>query len=87
MSSVEALIRKHENFEETCTANFEKIREIELMARDLKDHHNYEQIEAQCEEICRRREALQENCKRRKKILEDSKTLQKFLLDMYEVSI
>nr|XP_042906281.1 spectrin beta chain, non-erythrocytic 2 isoform X2 [Parasteatoda tepidariorum] len=86
MSSVEALIRKHENFEETCTANFEKIREIELMARDLRDHHNYEQIEAQCDEICRRRDTLQENCKRRKKILEDAKTLQKFLLDMYEIT-
>ncbi|GFQ78654.1 spectrin alpha chain, non-erythrocytic 1 [Trichonephila clavata] len=86
MSSVEALIRKHENFEEMCFTNFEKIQEIEMMARDLKDHEDFEVIQSSCEEICRRRDALQEASQRRKFILQDAKSLQQLLLEMYEIS-
>ncbi|GFS73890.1 spectrin alpha chain, non-erythrocytic 1 [Trichonephila clavipes] len=86
MSSVEALIRKHENFEEMCFTNFEKIQEIEMMARDLKDHEDFEVIQTRCEEICRRRDALQEASQRRKFILQDAKALQQLLLEMYEIS-
>ncbi|XP_055926294.1 spectrin beta chain, non-erythrocytic 1-like isoform X1 [Argiope bruennichi] len=86
MSSVEALIRKHENFEEICFTNFEKIREVEMMALDLKDHEDYEVIQSRCEEICRRRDALQEASERRKNTLQDAKALQQLLLEMYEIS-
>lgn len=85
MSSVEALIRKQEVFEETCYANFEKIQEIEWMVRDLKDHEEFETIQMRCEDICTRRDALREACQRRKEILQDSKAFQQLLLEMYEV--
>ncbi|GIX92157.1 spectrin alpha chain, non-erythrocytic 1 [Caerostris extrusa] len=86
MSSVEALIRKHENFEDICFSNFEKIREVEMMAQDLKDHEDFELIQARCDEICHRREALQDACQRRRDILRNSKALQQLLLEMYEIS-
>ncbi|KAG8194893.1 hypothetical protein JTE90_029184 [Oedothorax gibbosus] len=86
MSSVEALIRKQEVFEETCYANFEKIQEIEWMVRDLKDHEEFDTIQLRCEDICKRRDALREACQRRKEILQDSKAFQQLLLEMYEIT-
>ncbi|XP_054709348.1 spectrin beta chain-like [Uloborus diversus] len=86
MSSVEALIRKHENFEESFFNHFEKTRELEAMANDLKDHPDYELIESWWEEICRKRDFIQVACKRRKETLYEAKSLQQLLLNVYEVS-
>lgn len=86
MSSVEALIRKHENFEKTCVKYFEKLEELESLAADIAQYDDCEDIEDWLTEICNRRDRFLESCKNRNKILNDSKTLQQMLLHLYEVS-
>lgn len=86
MSSVEALIRKQENFVKTCTTYFEKLHELETLASNIRKYEDCDDIEKWFSDICNRRDRLLEACKKRNKILNDSKTLQQMLLGLYEVS-
>ena len=86
MSSVEALIRKHENFEKTCFTYFEKLKELETLILTIRKHDECEDIENWFTEICNRRDRLLETCQKRKEILNDSKSYQEMLLHLYEVS-
>lgn len=86
MSSVEALIRKHENFEITCIKYFEKLKELETLISDIRKYEDCDDIENWFHEICSRRDRFLETCQKRKKILNDSKTYQEMLLHLYEVS-
>lgn len=87
MSSVEALIRKHDNFEKTMSAQREKIDQLEKFATELiaNKHYDSSTIQTRCQAICQRRDRLKENAMVRQKKLKESKQLQQFLRNIYEV--
>uniref|UniRef100_A0A2H8TMG3 Spectrin beta chain, brain 4 n=1 Tax=Melanaphis sacchari TaxID=742174 RepID=A0A2H8TMG3_9HEMI len=87
LSSVEELIRKHEAFEKTLTAQLVKVDELEKYALDLVtgQHYDINGIQGRLVSICNRRDRLKEATASRKKRLNDSRLLQQFLRNMYEV--
>lgn len=87
MSSVEALLRRHENFEKSCITYLEKLPELEELIEAIRQHDNCDDIENWYAELCNRKERLLETSGRRKRILNESKALQQMLLHLYEVSI
>ncbi|GIY06493.1 hypothetical protein CDAR_514752 [Caerostris darwini] len=87
MSSVEALVKKHDNFEKTMTAQSNKVDELETFATELvaAKHYDITAIQNICQAVCARRDKLRENALVRRKKLQESKELQKFLRNIYEV--
>ncbi|XP_050536729.1 spectrin beta chain, non-erythrocytic 5 isoform X2 [Daktulosphaira vitifoliae] len=87
LSSVEELIRKHEAFEKTLSAQLVKVEELEKYALELVtgQHYDSQGIQNRLKGICSRRERLKEATASRKKRLNDSRLLQQFLRNMYEV--
>lgn len=87
MSSVEALIKKHDNFEKTMSAQSNKVDELETFATELvaAKHYNSSSIQSKCQAVCSRRDKLKENALVRRKKLQESRELQKFLRNIYEV--
>ncbi|XP_054722410.1 spectrin beta chain, non-erythrocytic 5-like [Uloborus diversus] len=87
MSSVEALIRKHDNFEKTMSAQSNKIDELETFATELvaAKHYDNSAIQSKCQAVCSRRDKLKECALVRRKKLQESRELQKFLRNIYEV--
>lgn len=86
MSSVEALIRKHENFEKSCISYLDKMNELELLMNDIRQYKDCQDIETWFTELCNRKERLLDSCRSRKRILNESKSLQEMLLHLYEVN-
>jgi len=88
LSSVEELIRKHEAFEKTLTAQLVKVEELEKYALNLVTGQHYDSngIQGRLVSICNRRDRLKEATASRKKRLNDSRLLQQFLRNMYEVN-
>lgn len=88
MSSVKALIKKHDNFEKTMSAQSNKVDELEAFATELiaTKHYDNSAIQSKCQAVCARRDKLKENALVRRKKLQESKELQKFLRNIYEVS-
>ncbi len=87
LSAVEVLLRKHETFEKTVTAQLSRIDDLEKFAVEiLADHHyNSAGIQGKLQSVCGRRDKLKESSASRRKRLNDSKQLQLFLRNMYEV--
>ncbi|XP_035225862.1 spectrin beta chain, non-erythrocytic 1-like isoform X1 [Stegodyphus dumicola] len=87
MSSVEALVKKHDNFEKTMIAQSNKIDELETFATELiaAKHYDSTAIQSKCQDVCNRRDKLKETALIRRKKLQESKELQKFLRNIYEV--
>lgn len=87
LASVEALLRKHEAFEKTLSAQVAKVSELEKLARDMSTagHFDSDAVQQRVQAVCKRREKLCEASALRKKRLLESKDLQMFLRSLYEV--
>uniref|UniRef100_A0A2R5L953 Putative spectrin beta chain non-erythrocytic 5 isoform x6 n=1 Tax=Ornithodoros turicata TaxID=34597 RepID=A0A2R5L953_9ACAR len=87
MSSVEALIKKHANFEKTMEAQGERVDQLKNFAAQLVEggHYSSAAIQDQCQALCARRDRLWESAKLRRKRLTESSQLQQFLRNFYEV--
>ncbi|PSN40703.1 hypothetical protein C0J52_13751 [Blattella germanica] len=87
LSTVEALLRKHEDFEKTLAAQAGRIEELERFAVELIADHHYDTagITQRLQAVCSRRDKLKESAMARRKRLQESRQLQQFLRNMYEV--
>ncbi|XP_006740929.1 spectrin alpha chain, erythrocytic 1-like [Leptonychotes weddellii] len=83
LGSVEALLQKHDDFEEAFTAQEEKITTVDNNAKKLidSDHYDSENIAALRDSLLARRDALRKRAATRRKLLEDSWLLQKLYED------
>nr|XP_025842109.1 spectrin alpha chain, erythrocytic 1 isoform X2 [Vulpes vulpes] len=83
LGSVEALLQKHDDFEEAFTAQEEKIIILDNNAKKLIDggHYDSENIAALRDKLLARRDALRMKAATRRKLLEDSRLLQKLYED------
>ena len=89
LSSVEALLRKHEAFEKTLAAQAGCVEELEQLAIELQTDNHYDTagITQRLQAVCARRDRLKESATARRKRLQESHQLQQFLRNMYEVRI
>ncbi|KAK7865818.1 hypothetical protein R5R35_001276 [Gryllus longicercus] len=87
LSSVEALLRKHEAFEKTLAAQAGRVEELERFASELLADHHYDSsgITQRLSAVCGRRDRLKESATARRHRLQESRQLQQFLRNMYEV--
>lgn len=87
LSGVEILLRKHETFDKTVTAQLSRIDDLEKFAMEIlaDQHYNNTGIQNKLQSVCSRRDKLKESSAARRKRLNDSKQLQLFLRNMYEV--
>ncbi|XP_004688413.1 PREDICTED: spectrin alpha chain, erythrocytic 1 isoform X1 [Condylura cristata] len=83
LGSVEALLQKHDDFEEAFTAQEEKITALDRTATKLidNDHYDSENIAAIRDGLLARRDALRERAAIRRRMLEDSLLLQQLYQD------
>ncbi|XP_034376138.1 spectrin alpha chain, erythrocytic 1 [Arvicanthis niloticus] len=83
VGSVEALLQKHDDFEEAFTAQEEKIITLDETATKLidNDHYDSENIAAIRDGLLDRRDALRERAATRRKLLIDSLLLQQLYQD------
>jgi len=86
LDSVEALIKKHEDFEKSLAAQEEKIKALDEFATKLMEGQHYaaEDVAQRREMLLARRSALLEKSKQRRIMLEDSFKLQQFERDCDE---
>ncbi|KAM9686923.1 spectrin alpha chain, erythrocytic 1 isoform 1-T2 [Trichechus inunguis] len=84
LGSVQALLQKHDDFEEAFTAQEEKITNLDKTATKLidRDHYDSEKIAAIRDTLLARRDALRERAATRRKMLEDSLLLQQLYQDL-----
>lgn len=87
LDSVEALLRKHQDFEKSLAAQEEKIKRLDEFAEKLIDNEHYasEEIKARREELVTRRSALSEKSTKRRHDLNDSHKYQLFDRDADEM--
>ncbi|CAH8478758.1 unnamed protein product [Schistosoma rodhaini] len=87
LDSVEALIRKHEDFEKSLLAQEEKMHHFDELAKKLieTDHYAAAQVSELQHSLEDRRRALKERAKRRRQCLEDSHRYQMFDRDADEM--
>ncbi|XP_003500317.1 spectrin alpha chain, erythrocytic 1 isoform X2, partial [Cricetulus griseus] len=83
VGSVEALLQKHDDFEEAFTAQEEKIITLDETATKLidNDHYDSENIATIRDGLLARRDALRERAATRRKLLVDSLLLQQLYQD------
>ncbi|XP_045310794.1 spectrin alpha chain, erythrocytic 1 isoform X1 [Leopardus geoffroyi] len=83
LGSVEALLQKHDDFEEAFNAQEEKITTLDNNATKLidNDHYDSEKIAALRDSLLSRRDALRARAAMRRRLLEDSWLLQKLYED------
>ncbi|CAH6789544.1 spectrin alpha chain, erythrocytic 1 [Phodopus roborovskii] len=83
VGSVEALLQKHDDFEEAFTAQEEKIITLDETATKLidNDHYDSENIATIRDGLLARRDALRERAATRRKLLVDSQLLQQLYQD------
>eukprot|EP00069_Balaena_mysticetus_P007680 bmy_19330T0 len=83
LGSVEALLQKHDDFEEAFTAQEEKITTLDKTANKLidNDHYDSENIAAIRDGLLARQNALRERAATRRRLLEDSLLLQRLYQD------
>jgi len=86
LDSVEALIKKHEDFEKSLAAQEEKIKALDEFATKLIEGQHYaaEDVASRREQLLERRTALLEKSALRRTKLEDSYRLQQFERDCDE---
>ncbi|XP_034253991.1 spectrin beta chain, non-erythrocytic 1 isoform X5 [Thrips palmi] len=87
LSSVEALLRKHEDFEKTLVAQLGRVEELEKFAIEILSDHHYDSnaITQKLKSVVSRRDRLKEATAARRKRLQESRQLHQFLRNMYEV--
>ncbi|KAL0275436.1 UNVERIFIED_CONTAM: hypothetical protein PYX00_003283 [Menopon gallinae] len=87
LSSVEALIQKHEAFEKTIAAQSGKIEDLKKFANEIIKDKHYDQagIESRLKLVTSRRERLMESSDARKRKLLETKKLLQFLRNVVEV--
>ncbi|XP_075396529.1 spectrin alpha chain, erythrocytic 1 isoform X1 [Tenrec ecaudatus] len=83
LGSAEALLQKHDDFEEAFTAQEEKITTLDKTATKLinNDHYDSENIAAIRDGLLARRDALRDRAATRRRLLEDSLLLQQLYQD------
>ncbi|XP_003795429.1 spectrin alpha chain, erythrocytic 1 [Otolemur garnettii] len=83
LGSVEALLQKHDDFEEAFTAQEEKITTLDKTATKLidDDHYDSKNIAAIRDGLLARRDALRERAAIRRRLLKDSLLLQQLYQD------
>lgn len=86
LDSVEALIKKHEDFEKSLAAQEEKIKALDEFATKLIDGEHYaaDDVAQRRAMLLERRKALKEKSSRRRELLEDAYKLQQFERDCDE---
>lgn len=86
LDSVEALIKKHEDFEKSLAAQEEKIKALDIFATKLIDGQHYaaDDVAQRRQMLLARRAALLEKSAARRQLLEDSNKLQQFDRDCDE---
>ncbi|XP_063696613.1 spectrin alpha chain [Culicoides brevitarsis] len=86
LDSVEALIKKHEDFEKSLAAQEEKIKALDVFATKLIDGQHYaaDDVAQRRSMLLARRSALLEKSSTRRLMLEDSNRLQQFERDCDE---
>ncbi|XP_025205987.1 spectrin alpha chain isoform X1 [Melanaphis sacchari] len=86
LDSVEALIKKHEDFEKSLAAQEEKIKALDEFATKLIEGQHYatEDVAQRREMLLERRTALLAKSSQRRSVLEDSYRLQQFERDCDE---
>jgi len=86
LDSVEALIKKHEDFEKSLAAQEEKIKALDEFATKLIEGQHYasEDVEVRRDALIQRRNGLLEKSRRRRARLNDSYLLQQFERDCDE---
>ncbi|XP_017134914.1 spectrin alpha chain isoform X4 [Drosophila miranda] len=86
LDSVEALIKKHEDFEKSLAAQEEKIKALDIFATKLIDGQHYaaDDVAQRRQMLLARRTALQEKSAKRRQLLEDSNRYQQFERDCDE---
>ncbi|RZC41345.1 spectrin alpha chain, non-erythrocytic 1, partial [Asbolus verrucosus] len=87
--AVEALIRKHEDFEAMLTQQLTRIDELSHKKIGDTSDPNYpnSEVATKLNEIIMRKDRLLDKAAERKKILNESKALQKFLRNEYDVEV
>lgn len=86
LDSVEALIKKHEDFEKSLAAQEEKIKALDEFATKLIEGQHYaaDDVAQRQEMLLERRAALQERSFQRRALLDDAYRLQQFERDCDE---
>ncbi|CAL8322047.1 unnamed protein product [Lota lota] len=87
LDSVEALLKKHEDFEKSLSAQEEKITALDEFATKLIQNNHYakEDVATRRDALLNRRNALHERAQSRRAGLEDSFHLQQFFRDSDEL--
>uniref|UniRef100_A0A671XUY3 Spectrin alpha chain, non-erythrocytic 1 n=1 Tax=Sparus aurata TaxID=8175 RepID=A0A671XUY3_SPAAU len=87
LDSVEALLKKHEDFEKSLSAQEEKITALDEFATKLIQNNHYakEDVATRRDALLSRRNALHERAQSRRSALEDSFHLQQFFRDSDEL--
>ncbi|XP_053986770.1 spectrin alpha chain isoform X1 [Hylaeus volcanicus] len=87
LSGVEALLRKHEEFEKMLVSQLGRIEELEKFANDIlsEEHADANIIRQRLVTVCARRDKLQNSARARRKKLLESHHLHQFLRNIYEV--
>ncbi|XP_041098654.1 spectrin alpha chain, non-erythrocytic 1 isoform X9 [Polyodon spathula] len=87
LDSVEALLKKHEDFEKSLSAQEEKITALDEFATKLIQNNHYakEDVATRRDALLSRRNALHERAQHRRAALEDSFHLQQFFRDSDEL--
>ncbi|XP_074621265.1 spectrin alpha chain, non-erythrocytic 1-like [Acropora palmata] len=87
LDGVEALIRKHEDFDKSFAAQAEKVNGIDEYANRLIDSNHYalDEVREKRDGILERRQSIEELSKARRAKLEESRKLQQFERDADEV--
>ncbi|MFT7796792.1 spectrin alpha chain, non-erythrocytic 1 isoform X4 [Arapaima gigas] len=87
LDSVEALLKKHEDFEKSLSAQEEKITALDEFATKLIQNNHYakEDVASRRDALLSRRNALHERAQSRRAALEDSFHLQQFFRDSDEL--
>uniref|UniRef100_A0A3Q3W9R3 Spectrin alpha chain, non-erythrocytic 1 n=1 Tax=Mola mola TaxID=94237 RepID=A0A3Q3W9R3_MOLML len=87
LDSVEALLKKHEDFEKSLTAQEEKITALDEFATKLIQNNHYakEDVATRRDALLSRRSTLHERAQSRRAALEDSFHLQQFFRDSDEL--
>ncbi|XP_066591797.1 spectrin beta chain, non-erythrocytic 5 isoform X2 [Prorops nasuta] len=87
LSGVEALLRKHEEFEKMLMPQLVRIDELETFANEIlsKEHTDANTIKQRLISVCNRRDKLKNSATARRKKLLESHHLHQFLRNIYEV--
>ncbi|KAK2588759.1 hypothetical protein KPH14_001641 [Odynerus spinipes] len=87
LSGVEALLRKHEEFEKMLVSQMGRIEELEKFANDIlaEEHADGNVIKQRLASVCARRDKLRNSAAARRQKLLESHHLHQFLRNIYEV--